>query len=349
MIRFAENLNKMIAAGLGGAMEAPRTEVAVGHRLRYMEASGAVASFETNIAAPIRSLSISMSPIQDLHGQDAPYPAGGGKNVLPTYTADETKNGVTLKVNADWTVTLNGTATATTTFTAPVGDFKWDGETPYWISGCPTGGDYNASYSLRVDGGNNSYSYPDTGNGAALQKYYSSEQLPLFGVKLRFCIVIRSGTVCSNLTFKPMLNAGSSAEPFQPYENICPISGRESVTVWREASYDPSADPALTIPLGQTVYGGTLDISTGKLTVTHGEIASYDGEALPGEWISDRDVYAAGTTPTIGAQVVYVLDTPQTIDLDPQQITTLKGDNNVWSDAGDVTLEYSYYEETEGY
>ena len=91
-----------------------------------------------------------------------------------------------------------------------------------------------------------------------------------------------------------------------------------------------------------TVYGGTLDMRTGLLTVTNGYIASYNGETLPSTWISDRDVYSSGTTPTTGAQVVYVLATPQTYQLTPQQLfNTLYGDNNVWSDTGDSTVTYT--------
>ena len=89
-----------------------------------------------------------------------------------------------------------------------------------------------------------------------------------------------------------------------------------------------------------TVYGGTLDMTNGVLTVDRANIASYSGEALPGEWISDRDVYAPGTTPTIGAQVVYPLATPITIPLTATEISTLQGENNVWADSGDVTVEY---------
>jgi len=37
--------------------------------------------------------------------------------------------------------------------------------------------------------------------------------------------------------------------------------------------------------------------------------------------------------------VVYELATPQTYQLTPQQIQTLLGRNNVWSD-GDVSVEY---------
>lgn len=80
-----------------------------------------------------------------------------------------------------------------------------------------------------------------------------------------------------------------------------------------------------------TVYGGTLDFITGTLTKTWDYIASYNGEALPAEWISDRDEYAAGATPTTGAEVAYRLATPQTFQLTPQEITTLLGTNNIWA------------------
>lgn len=79
--------------------------------------------------------------------------------------------------------------------------------------------------------------------------------------------------------------------------------------------------------LAGTVYGGTLNVLTGALTVTHGHIASYNGETLPGAWISSMDVYAEGTFPTVGAQVVYELATPQTYQITPAIVKTLYGDN----------------------
>ena len=48
------------------------------------------------------------------------------------------------------------------------------------------------------------------------------------------------------------------------------------------------------------------------------------------------ELYAAGTP----LEVVYELETPYTIQLTPQQLSTLKGINNVWSDCGDTTLSY---------
>lgn len=112
----------------------------------------------------------------------------------------------------------------------------------------------------------------------------------------------------------------------------------------KNGTYEPGH--VVTIPISWqssagTVYGGTLDVTTGVLTVNMANIASYDGETLPGEWISDRDVYAAGTTPTTGAQVVYKLATPQTYQLTPTEVTTLLGQNNIWHDAnGETEVTY---------
>ena len=89
-----------------------------------------------------------------------------------------------------------------------------------------------------------------------------------------------------------------------------------------------------------TVYGGTLDVTNGVLTVTDGYIASYNGETLPSTWISSMDVYAEGTTPTTGAEVVYKLATPQTYNLTPTEVKTLLGINNIFADCGDVDVEY---------
>lgn len=89
-----------------------------------------------------------------------------------------------------------------------------------------------------------------------------------------------------------------------------------------------------------TVYGGTLDVTAGQLIVTWGNIASYAGETLPGTWLSDRDVYSPGATPTEGAQVVYELAEPVTYQLTAVEIATLLGENHIATDAGSVEVTY---------
>lgn len=101
--------------------------------------------------------------------------------------------------------------------------------------------------------------------------------------------------------------------------------------------YNPTSQ-TITLPFGQVVYGGTLDWNAGVLTVTHAEIASYSGEALPGAWISDRDVYSQGATPTTGAQVVYELSVPRTIQLTTTEMLALSGANTIYTDTGNTTV-----------
>lgn len=114
---------------------------------------------------------------------------------------------------------------------------------------------------------------------------------------------------------------GSTATSYAPY------SGQTYSVSWQSQA--------------GTVYGGNIDLVSGVLTVTHANIASYDGETLPSTWISDRDVYSAGGTPTTGAQVVYELATPLTYQLTPIQVNSLLGINNVWNDTnGETEVKY---------
>ena len=119
--------------------------------------------------------------------------------------------------------------------------------------------------------------------------------------------------------------------------NIRPIHGWDSgeVTVCDDVD-NPTQTETITQQFPQTIYGAEWDVVNGELKQMDGYIASYNGETLPSTWISDRDVYASGTTPTIGAEVVYKLATPATIDLSPLSIRMLQGTNNLYADCGDI-------------
>ena len=267
-LTFAAQLNKMITAGLGGAVEAPETGVAVGRKVEYTSIGPApILTFEANSELPLKALSVNMEPIQEGIGDPSP-------------------------------------------------------------------------------------------------------------------------------------------------ENIRPISGRSEVNVWREATYDTSADPVITIQLGDIIYGGTVDVLSGVLTVDR-EIVTYNGSETwrgnvttgvycvnnavkratnysgmiicdklptgtktdstrerpfitaysipniyPGlNWIYllfPRDQYSSWADVTAWLaenpiQVCYELAQPFTITLTPEQLTTVLGQNNVWSDADKVSLTYGNIYYTEGY
>ena len=205
------------------------------------------------------------------------------------------------------------------------------------------------------------------------------------------------------VTLDPIQSGSGDPAP----DNIRPISGWTEAKVWVKPTHDTSSSPTVTIDLGGTRYGGTLNVLTGVLTVdrayviyngtedwhrvstttksffvqtntlvkstnyrnsvvcnrlktvpTNGSVNSIPftisgysdtNNTYPGQnWIyckADGDTIA-----TVGdfkawlasnnLQVVYELATPLTVQLTAQQVSSLAGTNHIWSDAGDVTVEY---------
>ncbi len=104
-------------------------------------------------------------------------------------------------------------------------------------------------------------------------------------------------------------------------------------------AYTPYTGQTNTLSLPHTIYGGTVDAVTGEGKETWKLIDSYANESLPGEWISDRDVYSVGASPTVGAQVAYKLATPIPYTATgAQPIPALSGVNTVMTDADSVTV-----------
>lgn len=114
------------------------------------------------------------------------------------------------------------------------------------------------------------------------------------------------------------LELGSTPTPYEPYQ--------------------PGTTAAITLP--ETIYGGKVDAVTGVGSKEWGFIASYNGESLPGEWISDRDVYTPGTTPTTGAQVAYKLATPEYFKVSQVSIPSLKGENYFFTNGENMDIIY---------
>lgn len=107
-----------------------------------------------------------------------------------------------------------------------------------------------------------------------------------------------------------------------------------------DTQYHAYNGTTFTIALGQTVYGGEVDVVSGSGTITKGYIESYNGETINEPWISSMDVYTPGGTPTTGAQVVYPLTTPTALSTTPTTIKTKGGTESIFSDCGNVSGEY---------
>lgn len=134
-----------------------------------------------------------------------------GRNLIPYPYAETTKtaNGVTFTVNSDGSVTVNGTATARTVFfIVNINKFlRLSQGVSYRVSGCPAGGGDN-TFSLTVQDITYSQTFNDVGNGESgvtrFTDYYAF-------------ITIFADYTANNLIFRPMLNIGTTALPYEPY------------------------------------------------------------------------------------------------------------------------------------
>ena len=219
----------------------------------------AVDEFETYNGGLLSALKVSLTPNQDLHGYDNPWVGGASKNKLPLPTA-ETKNGITLTHNADGSVTLTGTSTATTYFDFFAGDFDTTAYAGYLFRADSTYSSWGTStitfristasrVTLQSFFGNNDYSIDNNGSGL------------YFAIRIDGNYTIPSGGV----TIYPMLRKSTETADFAPYSNICPISGHTQVDV--DVSDGQTTQEQITVNLGGTYYSGTLDVVSGVLTV----------------------------------------------------------------------------------
>ena len=275
----------------------------------YCEASGAIASFTDGADdLPVQDLAVQIEPVQAGSGDPSPdnvRPITGWTGAKVTRTGKNWLDDTKRTVVTDTTVYVG---------TSGVGYGTFLQAGTYTIS-CDFEDNYGMFYKKSTDTTNRTLWNSGT---AIRQATFTIEEASSF----RFWVYrnVASGGVDANKIKTVQVELGSTATDYEPYR-----SNTYNITFSAEAG---------------TVYGGSLDVTTGVLTVDRAQIASYAGETLPSTWISDRDVYSAGVTPTTGAQVVYELATPQTYQLTPTEIRTLLGENNIWANTGDTTVTY---------
>ena len=187
----------------------------------------------------IQKLIIGIEPVQDLHGYSYPWPADGGKNLLDpdelTLSGDSLvwgyySSGFLFKANTTYTLSVSADLVISSISIYAIDHFT---QLAY-----ASPGNY-VSFTPTVD----TYGCP---------RFYMND-IDLDAVKASAQIEI-----------------GSTATSFVPFENICPITGWSAADIFREASYDPTASPYVTVSFGQTVYAGRLDVVRGVLPVTMG-------------------------------------------------------------------------------
>lgn len=203
-------------------------------------ASGAIASFPDGAGLPMRSLLAQINPVQDLHGYDAPWAGGAGKNLLNLdFTNDSgTVAGMTFTHGESY-ITLKGTASGTSYATfnlrTPIpADLNTDYTYSLTISGTCPGGLYGIEFN----------------NGATLVQRFRCNTTDATSKTLQISSAFDSVTfkiegLTSGLVFdceiKIQFEKGSTKTTWQTYSNECPITGwtglsgaRTGVNQWDE-------------------------------------------------------------------------------------------------------------------
>ena len=192
-----------------------------------------IVSFEAAEADTISGAEFGIEPVQDLHGYDAPWPAGGGKNLWSadaTFSKDNTKTYITKDCNlAAGTYTLSGIVTAEEGVTSTRFSFR---STSPVTAQLPVGSSRTSVTFELTEPCTQVYVYGQNGT---------------------------SGTSAATYT-DIMVEAGSTATSYAPYANECPISGwtgaeitAKGVNLWDEEWELGNIDPST----GSTIVSTT--------------------------------------------------------------------------------------------
>ena len=366
-------------------------------------ATGAVAEFTDGAEnIPVKSLTVTLEPIQSGTGDPSPEnirPIDGrstvtvtraGKNLLKP--SEYGNDGITKIITTKGNLTVNGdeyffTPTGTNddayfgsigfSFPVPQNIFNNFIAVPIF-----TGGTYTIQITNSTYFNKNFAQVLDGDLNRITTSPQFSTSITLTVTDEARWIIIRCGS--------ESLTAGNT------YTTKIQVEKSASAT-----AYAPPQFQTVTIQLGDTIYGGTVDVTNGVMTVNRmtvdlGELMwryrsdvgeglfsttnvndykytpdtnaicsalKYDGTVGGIALVTtDKSVcfyYAAGSPERLiyvydtdysdavsfknamdGVKLCYELAQPITVQLTPEQLTTLLGTNNIWSDADSVSVDY---------
>lgn len=235
--------------------------------------TGEIVHFTSTDKANITSVSVPLTYSQDLHGYDSPWPAGGGANLWDT----KAYYGVGYNVDIGTVVTLNESQTE-----PDVNNNVISYEISAWGNrGFKTkklvAGDYTVHVDLRQITNPRVSFYVVGGSDNVISDKYSTTSASIitrtFSVVADSYIVVCIGSnTAQTVVFSDyQIESGSTTSSWQPYSNICPISGRTGLSVYVSPTQDPDDATVYNVDWSTqagTVYGGTVDVVTGLLTAT---------------------------------------------------------------------------------
>ena len=210
----SENAQSGKAVAEAVTTEQKRADNTFANALKGSKSGSAILIDDVSPVTREMSAKISSDTVEDL---TAVKVSRCGKNLITfPYTYDGhtygvgdtyTRNGVTFTVNADRSITANGTATADANFDIFSAYGTWladdNKSVTVTLSGCPSGGSSTTYFLTQKN-----YGFKDIGNGVKFQTGRGANS---------YAIIIKSGITVENLVFKPQLELGTTKTDYEPY------------------------------------------------------------------------------------------------------------------------------------
>ena len=243
----------------------------------------AIATFKDGADAPMKSLKVAIEPQQDLHGYDAPWVGGAGKNKLAMDISDiknlntagtwngntYTINGAEYKINIDTAGNITS-INARSVASNPNGDLKI-------ATTIPADSYILSSGFTETNGTNDTFLQK---NGVTIARGNDSSPGTNFTITELSEVVlhIRLSRNDSSFICTPMVRLATVTDSsFAPYSNICPISGWTGCEVIDDVVYGgfiewnqlvQNGDFNVASSSGWGVNGGSIRISNNTATIT---------------------------------------------------------------------------------
>jgi hypothetical protein len=218
---------------------------------------------------------------QDLHGYDKPWAGGEGKQLLDFSTY---KN---ISVNIDYSYNDGDVLLTASDDTQAYPNVVFDANvligktfyvsTSFSSSDTELYGHIQCVYEL-----NGENVYVEIGRTPNPLTAYT---VPSDATNVVFTLYLRNGDGAPSgawVKWSKLMVSTEANPTFEPYSNICPISGVDTIDI------DVTGGESYTVDLDGTRYGGQLDVTSGLLTLTHGEIVI--DEVTQQQWLPS-DVY----------------------------------------------------------
>lgn len=185
----------------------------VANTLVTEESEGALCNFDTDLEDYLQKAVVTIPA--DLTGFSGINIEKFGKNLLQNTSTTQSLNGIDFTVYSDGSINVNGTASADTDLT--IKSALVLPTESYTLTGCPSGGSTSTYRLFATNFGS------DVGTGLN----FNGNGITATTIRVN----IKSGTVCNNLLFKPMIRIAGNNFAYEPYKAMTyPVSFGTTIT-----------------------------------------------------------------------------------------------------------------------